>query len=148
MSLPREEVFNFFADAGNLARITPPELNFRIVTPQPIDIRAGTLIDYELGLFGVPFSWRTEIVRWNPPFAFVDQQIRGPYRLWHHTHTFVETVGPDGRPVTRMDDRVFYELPLSPLGDLAYPAIRLQLARIFGYRQRVIQEILGAGAMS
>ena len=143
LPLPREEVFAFFADAGNLERITPPELNFRIVTPQPIDIREGTLIDYRLGLFGIPFAWRTEIVRWEPPVAFVDQQIQGPYRLWHHTHTFVETVGPDGRSVTQMDDRVLYELPLAPLGDLAYPAIRFQLERIFAYRQRVIQEILG-----
>lgn len=140
---PRDEVFAFFADAGNLERITPPELNFRIVTPQPIDIQAGTLIDYQLGLFGVPFAWRTEIVRWEPSVAFVDRQIEGPYRLWHHTHTFVETTTPTGRPATRMDDRVLYELPLSPLGELAFPLVRLQLERIFAYRQRVIQEILG-----
>ena len=139
---PREEVFAFFADAGNLARITPPELNFRITTPQPIDIREGTLIDYRLGLFGVPFSWRTEIVRWEPPRAFVDRQLAGPYRLWHHTHTFVDAE-QDGRVGTRMDDRVLWQLPLAPAGELAYPVVRLQLARIFGYRQRVIQEILG-----
>ena len=143
LPLPREEVFAFFADAGNLARITPPELNFQIVTPQPIELAEGSLIDYKLGLFGIPFSWRTEIVRWDPPFAFVDQQRQGPYRLWHHTHTFLETVGPDGRPATQMDDRVFWELPLAPVGELAYPVVRLQLARIFGYRQRVIQELLG-----
>ena len=146
LPLARDEVFAFFADAGNLARITPPELNFRIVTPQPIDIEAGTLIDYRLGLFGVPFSWRTEIVRWEPPVAFVDQQVSGPYRLWHHTHTFVEAVGPGGQAGTRMDDRVLWELPLAPFGELVYPVVRLQLARIFGYRQRVIQEILGGGS--
>ena len=139
---PREEVFDFFADAGNLARITPPELNFQIATPQPIDIQEGTLIDYRLGLFGVPFSWRTEIVRWEPPHAFVDRQLAGPYRLWHHTHTFAEAE-QDGQAGTQMDDRVLWELPLAPVGELAVPVVRLQLARIFGYRQRVIREILG-----
>ena len=142
LPLPREEVFAFFADAENLERITPPELAFEIVTPRPIDIEAGTLIDYRLGLFGVRFGWRTEIEVWEPPYRFVDQQISGPYRLWHHTHTFVEVAGPDGESGTQMDDLVRYQLPLSPLGDVGYPLIRLQLARIFGYRQRAIREIL------
>ncbi len=139
---PRTEVFAFFADAENLERITPPELAFEIVTPRPIDIRQGALIEYRLGLFGVRFGWRTEIVAWEPPYRFVDQQLAGPYRRWHHTHTFVEAAGPDGRPGTQMDDVVRWELPLAPFGEIAYPLVRAQLARIFGYRQRRIREIL------
>ena len=142
LPLSRDEVFDFFADAGNLERITPPELDFEIVTPQPIDIQEGTLIDYRLGLFGVRFSWRTEITSWQPPYRFVDQQLSGPYRRWHHTHTFVEVAGPDGQPGTQMDDEVLWELPLAPFGEVAYPLVRAQLARIFGYRQQRIQELL------
>ena len=143
LPLPRADVFAFFADAQNLERITPPELAFEITTPTPIDIREGTLIDYRLGLFGVRFSWRTEIVTWEPSYRFTDQQLRGPYRLWHHTHTFVEVAGADGRPATQMDDLVLWELPLWPAGELAYPAVRLQLERIFRYRQKRIYELLG-----
>ncbi|MEO0558807.1 MAG: SRPBCC family protein [Bacteroidota bacterium] len=143
LPLPREEVFAFFADAGNLERITPPELNFRIVTPQPIEMQVGTLIDYELQLFGVGFRWRTEIETWRPPFLFSDMQLRGPYRLWWHMHTFLERTTPDGRPATRMDDRVFWQLPLAPVGELAYLLVRFQLEHIFAYRQRVMQELMG-----
>ena len=139
---PRTEVFGFFADAENLEKITPPELAFEIVTPTPIDVGEGALIEYRLGLFGVRFGWLTEITAWEPPYRFVDQQLRGPYRRWHHTHTFVEAAGPDGQPGTQMDDLVRWELPLSPFGEVAYPAVRLQLARIFGYRQRRIAELL------
>ncbi|MDT7856403.1 SRPBCC family protein [Rubrivirga sp. S365] len=142
LALPRSEVFDFFSDAENLERITPPELDFEITTPRPIEIGEGALIDYRLGLFGVRFGWRTEIVRWEPPYRFVDQQVRGPYRRWHHTHSFVEVEGPGGA-ATRMDDEVLWELPLSPAGELAYPLVRAQLARIFGYRQRAIRELLG-----
>ena len=142
LPLPRPEVFAFFADAENLEKITPPELAFEIVTPTPIDIREGALIEYRLGLFGVRFGWRTEITSWEPPYRFVDQQLEGPYRRWHHTHTFVEAAGPDGRPGTQMDDVVRWELPLAPAGELAYPLVRAQLARIFGYRQRRIRELL------
>ena len=139
---PRAETFDFFSDAENLARITPPELDFEIVTPTPIAMGEGTWISYRLGLFGVRFGWRTEITAWEPPYRFVDQQLRGPYRRWHHTHTFVPATGPDGQPGTRMDDEVRWALPLAPVGELAYPLVRAQLARIFGYRQRRIVEIL------
>lgn len=140
MSVPRpiNEVFAFFADAGNLERITPPELRFRILTTPPIEMKAGTLIDYRLRLFGMPVAWRTLISDWSPPDRFVDKQIRGPYREWIHTHTFEET--PSG---TLIRDEVLYRLPLGFLGLPAQPLVRLQLHRIFAYRQRMTREILG-----
>ena len=77
---PREEVFEFFADAGNLERITPPELNFQIISSQPIDIKKGALIDYQLKLRGIPLTWKTEITEWNPPHEFVDTALKSPYK--------------------------------------------------------------------
>lgn len=133
---PIAEVFEFFADAGNLERITPPELRFRILTPLPIGMRSGATIEYRLALFGVPFSWLTTIDEWEPPYRFVDRQLRGPYTQWVHTHRFSCEHGG-----TRMDDRVEYRLPLGPLGLLALPAVRHQLRRIFDYREQTIQRL-------
>ncbi len=136
LPLPRPQVFDFFADAENLARITPRELDFRIVRAPDV-MAEGALIEYRLGLFGVPFGWLTEISRWEPPHAFVDRQRRGPYRRWHHTHTFADEGGG-----TRIDDRVEYALPLWPFGEIALPLVRAQLDRIFDYRQQAIREML------
>jgi ligand-binding SRPBCC domain-containing protein len=128
---PPEEVFGFFADAGNREAITPPWLGFTIVTPRPIDMHAGTVIEYRLRLHGVPLRWLTQIEAWEPGVRFVDRQLRGPYALWHHTHEF-EPAG-DGR--TLMRDTVRYALPLGPLGELAHRLfVARDLERIFDYR--------------
>jgi ligand-binding SRPBCC domain-containing protein len=135
---PVEEANCFFADIANLERITPPELRFRIVSPLPVEMREGALIDFRLSLFGVPFRWRTQISRWEPPHRFVDCQLAGPYRAWIHLHEFTPERGG-----TRMTDRVDYLLPLGPLGLAGLPLVRRQLARIFDFREATIQRLLG-----
>lgn len=143
LPLPVEQVFAFFGEAANLERITPPELRFRILTPDPIVMAPGALIDYQLQLLGVRFKWRTEITEWDPPHRFVDVQLAGPYSEWVHTHRFMATDGG----TTILDD-VRYRLPLSPLGDLAYPIVRIQLARIFSYRSSAVRHLLLAPTAS
>jgi ligand-binding SRPBCC domain-containing protein len=138
---PRSEVFAFFSDAGNLARLTPPELGFEILTPRPIAMQAGTRIDYRIRLFGLPMQWRTRITAWDPPHEFADLQERGPYAWWHHTHRFEEIA--EG---TRMTDRVEYRLPLGWLGSVGWPLVRLQLRRIFDYRGAAVLRLLDAPA--
>lgn len=139
LPLPPDEVFPFFADARNLEAITPPLLRFRVVTPEPVELRAGTLIQYRLRLRGVPIDWLTRIAEWEPGVRFVDEQIAGPYRLWHHTHEF----RPHGEGATLMRDTVRYALPLWPLGELAAPLVRRDLARIFDFRRAACAEHFG-----
>jgi len=136
---PLPEVFEFFARAGNLERITPPWLSFGVVTPEPIPMAPGTMIEYRLRLHGVPLRWLTRIDEWERDRRFVDRQVRGPYRLWRHQHEF-ESV-PGG---TRVRDRVDYELPLGPLGDVARIAfVDGDLRRIFDYRVQAVAQLLG-----
>ena len=136
---PPEDVFPFFADAFNLQAITPAWLHFRVLTPEPVTMAAGTLLEYRLRLHGLPLRWLTRIEIWEPPLRFVDVQVRGPYRLWHHTHTFASA--GDG---TLMGDRVRYALPLGPLGELAHVAlVRRDLDRIFAFRHAVVRARLG-----
>src|SRR5687767_1866044 len=137
LPLPRETVFAFFADAGNLERITPPELRFRILTPHPISMQEETLIDYGLRLFWVPLRWRARITDWQPPVGFVDEQVSGPYRLWRHVHRFY-----DGWEGTVVEDTVQFRLPFGRFGDLFHPLVRLQLGRIFRFRQSAVRRCL------
>ena len=138
LPLPRAQVFPFFSDAMNLERITPPELRFEILTPRPIQMRVGALIDYQLRLFGVPFRWRTRISQWQPPDFFSDEQLKGPYATWIHTHRFFDEPGGG----TRMEDEVKYELPLMPFSRLALPLVRRQVEHIFNHREKVISQLL------
>jgi ligand-binding SRPBCC domain-containing protein len=136
------EVFGFFADAHNLEALTPPLLHFRLVTPAPIAMGQGALIRYRLRVRRVPVSWLTEISEWDPPHRFVDEQVKGPYALWHHTHTF-EPIG-DGD--TLMRDVVRYRIGFGPLGLLADRlVVRRDVEAIFDYRAQRIPALL-AGA--
>jgi len=127
-------VFAFFADAQNLATITPPFLDFQILTKAPIEMRAGALIDYRIALFGIPIRWRTEIETFDPGVSFIDRQVRGPYERWRHTHTFSRV--PEG---TLMVDVVDYEVGFGPFGAVAHALfVRRTLAKIFDYRAEVV----------
>ena len=132
VAAPLEEVFEFFADAHNLEQITPPWVRFEVLTPSPIEMRVGALIDYRLRIRGLPVRWQSEISAWQPPYRFVDEQRRGPYRLWHHEHTFEAVEGG-----TAIRDVVDYRGPgwlLEPL--LNRLLIRPDVDRIFAYRHQ------------
>lgn len=136
---PVDEIFPFFADAHNLERLTPEFLNFRVLTPKPIDIRSGCIIDYTLRVHRIPLRWKTEILDWDPPRSFVDNQAKGPYALWHHTHSF-EPIN-DGS-ATRCTDTVRYR----PKGWILAPLInrlfvQKDVENIFRYRFEKLGEI-------
>ena len=136
---PLGEVFPFFAEAGNLQRITPPWVDFRITTPLPIAMRVGARIDYRLTVHGVPISWRTEITAWEPPCHFIDTQLKGPYRRWIHSHRFREADGG-----TWVDDQVDFAVPGGwPIEHLF---VRRDLSRIFLHRQYATLAAFGVGA--
>jgi len=138
---PPSEVFPFFADAFNLEAITPPWLGFKVLTAPPIEMGLGTLIDYRLRWRVLPIRWRTRIAEWDPPHRFVDEQLRGPYRRWHHTHRF-----EPHRDGTLMTDRVEY---LAPFAFMSHPlVVRRDVERIFAYRRNRLETLLGAQAAS
>lgn len=137
---PRSQVFDFFSDAYNLEKITPKLLNFKILKVSTESLQTGTLIDYKLKVHGVPINWKTEILNWNPPFVFVDNQTMGPYQLWHHTHQFEETQFAAGTG-TLMIDRVKYRLPMGFLGRLtAGSFVQSDVEKIFAFRREFIAE--------
>lgn len=131
-----EEVFAFFSNAQNLELITPPELNFSIISPLPIVMQKGTLIDYRIRLLGFTFYWKTLISKWEPRKSFIDEQLKGPYAKWIHTHIFEPK--EDG---VSIKDEVQYRLPLFPFGEIMFPIVHLQLKRIFEYRSSRINEL-------
>lgn len=132
--------FAFFADASKLEAITPPWLRFRILTPRPIVVDEGTLIDYRLALHRIPVRWRTRIELWEPGRCFVDRQIEGPFALWEHTHTFEERPGG-----TLIRDRVEYRMPVGLFGRLVHGlVVGRDLERIFDYRCTAITGLLGS----
>ena len=127
---PIEEVFEFFSSAENLEAITPPWLNFRIITPMPVAMHSGTLLDYKIRLHMIPIQWRTEITDWQPPYKFADQQLKGPYKRWYHEHTFEDV----GNGLTLVKDHVQY-IPRG--GSLLHRLmVKPDLKRIFAYRQQ------------
>lgn len=131
---PVDEVFPFFADARNLERLTPGFLTFRVVTPAPIEMKVGTLIDYRLRVRGVPIRWRSRISRWEPGVAFADEQVNGPYRRWSHTHTFEAVAGG-----TLASDVVEYNVPGGAIAHALF--VKRDVRAIFAYRARVMREL-------
>lgn len=134
---PIERVFAFFSQAENLERLTPPFLDFRILTPTPVAMRKGTTIDYRISLHGLPLTWRSAITRWDPPHGFVDEQVRGPYRSWKHTHGFAASDAG-----TLVSDRVEYSTWGGAIVNALFVAPDLR--RIFEYRQTALRAHFGA----
>lgn len=133
---PLPEVFDFFSDPKNLEKITPPFLNFRIVAMSTPEIQQGSIIDYQLKIHGVPAKWKTLIEKWEPNSEFVDTQLKGPYKLWHHTHRFEAVAGG-----TMIFDRVNFRLPFGFIGALIAGAfVQNDVKEIFAYRRKVIAE--------
>jgi ligand-binding SRPBCC domain-containing protein len=132
--------WSFFSSADNLAAITPPWLRFTVRAPRPITIRHDAVLDYTIRWLGLPIRWRTRIIDWSPPRQFIDLQVRGPYAVWHHQHTFEPGAGGG----VECRDRVVYALPVAPLAPAVHALfVRRQLLEIFGFRRRVIAERLG-----
>ena len=140
-----EDTFGFFSDAYNLEKITPEFLRFKILTPRPLAMKAGAIIEYSLSLFGVSFKWKTLIEQWEPGIKFVDRQLKGPYALWVHTHSF-EAIGADR---TSMKDRVEYQIPLGFLGEIAHTLfVKETLKKIFAHRADVTARLLMPAAQT
>ncbi len=137
--LPIGKVFRAFEQPRNLARITPRWLRFEIRSQGELGMRTGLEIDYTIRWLGIPMPWRSRITAYDPPRLFVDEQVRGPYRYWHHHHGFKA----DGN-CTIVSDCVEYALPLGLLGAMAHAlAVKWQLLGIFRFRQSEVAKLLG-----
>ena len=137
INAPIEEVFDFFSKPENLSKITPPKLNFTILTPTPIKMMKGQIIDYTIKLIGFKVHWRTLITDYEPAYSFIDQQIKGPYSIWHHQHTFKKI-----KNSVEIYDDIQYSIPFGIIGRiLHYFWIRKELENIFKYREKVINKI-------
>jgi ligand-binding SRPBCC domain-containing protein len=135
---PLDDVFAFFAEASNLERITPPWLGFGLVTPEPLEMGFGTLIEYRLHLHRIPLRWTSRIEWWEPGRAFEDVQVKGPYRMWRHRHEFRRAGNG-----TLVQDHVRYALPFGPLGELAHSMfVERDLSRIFAFRHAQVAKLL------
>lgn len=132
-----DEVFAFYSDALNLAKLTPPHMNFRVVTQPPIEMKVGTLLDYELKVLGIPLKWQSEITEWEPKVRFADEQRKGPYKYWEHEHTFTEVDGG-----VRVCDRVHYGVPGGAL--VHRLKVKPDIQKIFAYREEQQAKIFGA----
>jgi ligand-binding SRPBCC domain-containing protein len=139
VNLPQAQVFDFFATAANLARITPARLGFEFLEPPPEHLGVGADVRYRIRLNGVPVNWTSRIIEWDPPRRFADLQVKGPYHHWTHTHIF----DADGDSRTIIRDRVEYEVPLGPLGEVARLLfVDRQLKAIFDFRAQAVSEAL------
>ena len=132
-----DDVFSFFSNPENLSKITPEKLGFNILTPTPIKMKEGQLIDYSIKLLGKKIRWRTMITEYIPKVKFVDQQLKGPYSMWHHTHEFKDV---DGK--VEMTDEIYYVMPFGVLGRLVnFLFVSRDLNNIFKHRVEIINKI-------
>ena len=138
IDLPIEEVFNYFSNPSNLQKITPKYLNFKIKNNPPFIMKKGQLFEYRLRVRGIPITWISLISSYDPPYSFIDEQIKGPYSSWHHTHLFKEENGG-----TVIIDEVKYTLPLGLIGKIVNLIwVKKDLDKIFQYRQKIIEKTL------
>jgi ligand-binding SRPBCC domain-containing protein len=142
---PLEEVFAFFSNAFNLERMTPPEMGFRVLTPPPIEMRVGLLIDYRVKVLGFPVRWQSKITAWEPGVRFADVQTRGPFRYWEHQHTFERVLDESGSETgTRVGDYVEYAVPG---GELVHRwQVRPTNERVFAHRTACLEREFGGSA--
>ena len=132
------DVFDFFSKPENLSIITPRKMGFKILTPNPIEMKDGAIIDYSIKILGIPVRWTTIIVKYSPPHLFVDQQLKGPYSFWHHTHTFKKI----NENETLIQDVVLYAIPFNFIGSIVHSLyIKRDLKNIFLYRAKKNKEI-------
>lgn len=134
---PLPDVFDFFCRPENLAKLTPPSMGFKLLTPGPIDMRRGIVLEYRIRPLGLPMRWRSRIDTWDPPHEFSDSQAKGPFRSWEHSHRFLPT-----HTGTRVIDHVVYRVPGGRLAENLF--VRKQLLDQFQYRTDRMREYFPA----